>query len=304
MKFVGNNIALEFDDLIAAGVSSSTLKLASHRDSASWSFFKDQSDQRKVLIFWNDLQQKYRDLVRKALGDPEQVIAAQMISPYLVCPEEDFKTIRNYTDELGRMLAPELQLRYTTACAYLNLLNCTKAVYTTIGFPTRTAFENAIVTMIRLNKVHLPENNKSLLRKLKTYREVGALAVISRKIGNSNRVVLDSMQRQFLISVYSDHRKPSVEQIYSLYVNHCKEMGWEVANLRTIRRFLADASTRQIVDIERDPKLWKDRFAYTIHTKKPDIPGALYESDGTKLNLFYRDDKEAQLEQLKKQPFL
>jgi hypothetical protein len=291
MKFVGNNIALEFEDLLAAGLSYNTLTYAKSQGLNSWKFFKDDSDQRKVLIFWNDLQQKYRELVRKALGEPEQVIAAQMITPYLVCPDKDMTVIRSYTDEQGRYLSPELQLRYTTACAYLNLLNCTKAVYSTIGFPSRNAFESAVITMIRINQVQLPENSKSLLRKLKAYRELGALAVISRKIGNSNRVVLDSLQRTWLISAYSDHRKPSVEQIYNMYIQQCKEMGWPVANLRTIRRFLADSATKQIVDIERDPKLWKDRFAYTIHTKKPDVPGALYESDGTKLNLFYRDDK-------------
>lgn len=291
MKLVGQNIALEFDDLIAAGVSIGTLKSATHRDTKAWPFFSDAADGRKLLILWDQLADKYKSLFKSNIGNPEEVLAAQMITPFLVCPQEDIHTIRNYTDELGRSLPPEAQQRYTTACSYLRLIDCTKAEYTRMGFVTRTQFENAVITMIKLNNVDLPQHSKSLLRKLKDYRAQGAMAVISKKFGNVNRAVIDTLQRDWLIAAYADHRKPTVEMVYSEYLQECARRGWIAANMRSVRRCLADKATRQIVDIERDPKLWKDRFGYSIHTRKPDVPCALYESDGTKLNLFYKDDK-------------
>lgn len=291
MKLVGSHIALEYHDLLSGGVTRSTLKKAVVRKSTIWPFFKDSEDSRKLLIFWKDIEEKYRSLIQSVLGNPAEIMSAQLITPYLKCPDADLNVIRAYTDEQGRSLSPEVQLKYTTACSYLNLINCTRAAYTKMGFSTRSEFEAAVIAMIKAHKVELPNHSKSLLRKLKQYREQGAMCMISKKIGNANRVVIDSLQKEWLISAYADHRKPSVEQVYKEYLEQCSDKGWMAANMRSVRRFLADKSTRQIVEVERDPKIWKDKFGYSIHTKKPDAPCALYESDGTKLNLFYRNDK-------------
>lgn len=290
MKLVNSKIALEFDDLVRGGVNVETLRKASYRDSKNWPFFKDNSDSRKLLIYWQDIEDRYKNQIQAALGDPEELINYETLVPFLSCPKRDALFLSKYTDENGQFLTPAQLSKYTTACAYLNLLDSTKSQYSQLGFTKRAEFEAAIICLIKANQVELPTHPKSLLRKLKSYRELGAMALISKKIGNNNTVVLDSLQKTWLISAYADHRKPSVEQVYNIYLVECAERGWKAASLRRVREVLSDSSIKQIVDIERDPKLWKDRFGFTIKTRKPDVPCALWESDGTKLNLFYRNE--------------
>lgn len=287
MILYNGNIALNWEDLMRGGISENTLKSASYRNSDAWPFFQLGN---RLHILWNDIRDNYRALLENNLGNPYEIVAAEAITPYLVVKDSDRDFIQNYTDEDGRALTLEQQQQYITACAYLSLLdNCTKKTYTSMGFPNRATFEQAFSTLIKTNKVKLPEGRRKQLERLKKYREQGPISVIDGRRGNQNTRVLTTEHQRWLMAAYADHRKPTVEMVYNIYLRHAKEQGWKAASISTVKAFIAKKSTRHIVEIERDPKIWKDKFGYTITTAKPTNPCALYESDGTKLNLFYRE---------------
>lgn len=291
MKLVNNIPALEFPELQRAGISEGTLKSALHRDSDAWPFFKDMNLSKHLLIFWHDIREKYRQQIEKAIGNPYELAATETITPYLICPEQDRETLNTYTDEFGRPLTIDQVRKYSAACAYLNLVNTiSKEQYKRMGFPSRSDFDRAISSLIRKNDICLPSHPKSLLRKLKEYREIGAIAVISGHVCNQSSRVLTDDQQRWLMAAYADPRKPTVDMVYSIYTAACSDRGWKAASKATVKAFLADKRTRQVVEIERDPKIWKDKFGFTITTAKPTMANALWEGDGTKNNLFYRDE--------------
>lgn len=281
------SIALNWEDLIKGGINEDTLKKASYRNSESWPFFQLGN---RLHILWQDIRESYRTMLENNIGNPYNALAAQVIMPHVVCKDSDREFLQNYTDEDGRSLTLEKQQQYIQACAFLNLLDgMTKPRYQAMGYPRRAAFDEAISSLIKANGVKLPTATCKLIVKLQAYRQQGAIAVIDGRTGNQNTRVLNEEQQRWLMAAYADHRKPTVEVLYNVYLRHCKEVGWKAVSISTVKAFLAKKSTRHIVEIERDPKIWKEKFGYTITTAKPVNPCALYESDGTKLNLFYRE---------------
>lgn len=290
MRMVNGTLMLDFPTLIQAGISEHTLRKASHRGSVQWPFVKDDSDQRRLLIAYDKLAEKYRDMVRRVFGNPYEYVAYQVLTPYLSCPDKDREFINSYCDHSGRMLSEEFRTKYITACAYLNLFDFSKAQYKALGFSNRDAFESAVVKLIKANDVSLPTHPKSLCRKLSEYRANGTIAVINKQHSNDKAVKLGEVQQRWLMSAYADPRKLSVELIYQQFLLKAQQESWPIVCLSTVKAYLAKASVRQAVSIERDPKIWKDKFGLTITTQKPSQPDALWEGDGTKLNLFYLND--------------
>ena len=63
MKFVGTILYIEFKELVSTGVSGLTIRTAKAKKRASWYFIQDPDDSRKVLIEYEKLKPKYKELL-------------------------------------------------------------------------------------------------------------------------------------------------------------------------------------------------------------------------------------------------
>lgn len=193
MNFINSILYIEFQELVDAGVSESTLKLASHRSSASWTFIADPADRRKVLIEYESMKDCYKDLVnRKLCGgmDPYSFMATRIIDKQLVAKISD-------TEYLERQeLKSATRERAIEACRYLYLLErCRLSTAKKMEFPMWSTgeFWNYLMAHIKGNQVlrekngvNLPHVRPRLNHLAKLYIQLGPGIVLNRRLGNKN----------------------------------------------------------------------------------------------------------------------
>ena len=75
MKLINNILYLEFAELVSCGVSANTISIAKRDNSKCWTFLNDPEDKRKVLIKYEDLKPKYKNMVFAKFGNPYTYIA-------------------------------------------------------------------------------------------------------------------------------------------------------------------------------------------------------------------------------------
>jgi hypothetical protein len=289
MKLVNGTLALEFSDLVRCGVPEITLKQAAWRGSDSWEFIQDPVDGRKRLVVYEKLKAQYKELVDAIFGNPYDFKASEIILSHLVDVRSESIVIRQFEP-----LSIEQIDRYVTAYKYIRLASTiNEENVATLGFAKMDQFWKAICRQIQVNKVALPSHPNALRRKVREYREKGPICVVPvGKFGNQNTVKISEEQRNYLISLYSGHQKPSMELVAMLYNKHAESVGWPRIAPSTVRyTFRPGTELRQIAEFHRDPQIHKQKYLHSISTKKASKRNLLWESDGTKLNLFYRDEK-------------
>jgi hypothetical protein len=148
----------------------------------------------------------------------------------------------------------------------------------------------------RLRKAHkhtLPSSLDRLKKAIRQYTCKGAESLISDKIGNKNTLKITPEAEQQIIAlkrsrvpVYTDR------QILDKYNQIAKTKGWKtLKSMRTLKQWL---------NSPRIEPLWYDavygelraaqRYMRRHETELPTLRDALWYGDGTKINLYYRDD--------------
>lgn len=293
MKYQDNILCLEFGDLIAAGVPSDTVWKASSRGTGCWQFVDDHADGRKKLVVWDSLKEDYKDLVRAKYGEPADYIQAQILDRYLVVEHDptDRHFLYEYRTPDGKVLTLGQREKYLVAIQYLRLCFSARAVS---AFQSKEEFYRAMCRVIKARNIALPTTPATLRRKMREFRKKGTLAIIPATIGNKKAQKLTDQQLQWCLSVYGSHQKPSIEMVYALYLAEAKKQSWPDVTISALKKYFSPGTSwRQAADYMRDPVLHKQQYLHSISTKPVSRRNSLWESDGTKLNLFYRDAKGA-----------
>lgn len=280
------SVLVTWKELLHAGVKPNTMKLGVFRNSPNWPFFTMPGNDKTKVVELTAIPKQYQELVEAKYGDPFTYACAQQLERFLICKPSDREFIQKYPG-----VNPDDAKKYIEACAYLKLFDCSKMEYRMRGFANRTIFEEAMTKLIKANDVWLPSHPKSLCKKVKEYRLKGPSAVLHKNYGNSNSEKLTAEQKEWLFAQYADHRSPDMTLIHTLYLREAVERGWPMVSERTVQAYLGTPKVQHDAMIERNAKLWKDKFGFTIVTERPTTPLSLVESDGTKLNLFYLDSE-------------
>jgi hypothetical protein len=140
----------------------------------------------------------------------------------------------------------------------------------------------------------LPSNTRKLMEKIREYRQLGYEALISKKNGNTNTLKINEESLELLISLKRS-RVPiyTNSQLFVKYNQIAIERGWKpLKSQKTINNVLNRPDVKPMwldaVVGERRASQLLDRNHKTILPKKRDL---LWYGDGTRLNLYYRDDK-------------
>lgn len=276
---------LEFNELVDAGIPLGTVKSSLQRE--VWHTCFHPSDARKRLISYDSLNAIQQTVIQHKFGNPHEYAKSQMIDGYLQENPEDVKFITNYRTSDGKYLSIEHQNKYRTALKYLRLAlqpELLAAVY------SKDSFYQALCQLIEARDIALPSTPVTLLRKAKQYQVTGAQCLLG-KHGNKSAQKFGKEQLNWCLTLYSSHLKPSLEMVHRKYNENALSNGWPIISLSTLKHKLAPGSPlRQAAELSRDPLVHKQKYLYSISTTAATKRDALWESDGTKLNLFYRDE--------------
>lgn len=288
MKKVGNTLYLDKQDIELASISYLTAK--------KWSFkIKDPADRRCDLFPFEELAPKYQDKIRDHFGDPYEYYSVTLIKRFLKADKKAFDFYSTYKINEFEGLPDDYIAKYTLAAEWMNLLvemdNQTKGFKAKYSI-TREQFWKAVNKIIIKENIALPSSDRYLKPKIKEYKPQNYECLISGRFGNvSSKKITPDGERWLIAKFASPIQKLSIETLYLQYNDYAISKGWKVLkDKETLRVFLNKPEIKKQWFGSRYGELkFKEKYGYQLKTQLPTFRDALWYSDGTKMNFYYRD---------------
>lgn len=257
-----------------------------------------------ALYVYASLPMKYRIMFEAKYGKPADVLKAQELKEWVKEDGEARAFYEAFEYDLNGVqtrLSQKLIDEYTINASVLRLLwermNELTATTHALGGGRRGDLWDIVFTQSeKLREVTghtLPKNLARLKEKMSGYKKGGYASLISGKVGNSNTLKITEEAGQRLIALKRS-RVPVLtdSQIFAQFNQECDGKGWKpLKSVRSLKTWLESAAIEP---------LWHDavygemsahqKFDRRHKTQLPTMRDALWYGDGTKLNLYYRDE--------------
>lgn len=304
MEYYQNILCVTYDDL-AKAVNMSAIRKAVERGNCHL-LRRGYGRDTYALIQWSSLPNKYQQLFRQCVGDPVQLMRdaeakkmrEQRHDPDAVVFFNEFTYILNGK---SRHLTPkkiEEYIRNATALKELlaefqHRQRIIKASGNTKGDQWDILLRSS--EALRESYPHTLPKNKDRLRKAVTaYKELGMSSVVSGKLGNSNTRKITDEGMDYLIALRRC-RVPvlSMGEILDRYNERAQAEKWkEISSLGNLYdTFNMPAFTKRWYDAAHGEQKARQKFDRKHSTELPMLANTIWYGDGTKLNLYYRDDE-------------
>ena len=256
-----------------------------------------------TLYAWSSLPEKYRKRYMERYGDPEQRMKEAMMRDRIKLDGEAREFFENFTYEKNgkqEHLTEKLIEEYTiNACVLKELLKMMaqrQAIRQSLNASTGGAWEVIYKSSEAMREEYhhtLPQNQARLKAKIKAFKAGGYSSLISGKVGNQNTIKITPEFGQLLIAlkrcrvpVYTD------AQLFEEANRQAEANGWKpLKSLSGMKRWLNSAAIEPLwYDAVYGEQAARQKFGRKHRTALPVKRDALWYGDGTKLNLYYRDE--------------
>lgn len=292
MKIIDSILYIQWNELVATGVSNNTLRSAKLRNANGWCFIDDPADKRRVLVQYDLLRPEYKDLIKLKYGCPYQYLSSQLLDKHLVTPPSDTDILAAYTLPNGTYLPLEHLEKYNTACAYLHLLSVTSPKSAReLGFPDLMKLTSAIIQLVEARNVSLPASYSKLKAKVREYEKEGATCVISKKFCNKNTEKISAQGAAYIKELFGYGNNYSIERVALEYNLHASQQGWLPLTTGAVRYNLNKMGLMQQLLMGRENEgEWRNKFDLNISRQRPSRPGMLWVGDATPFELYYQTE--------------
>lgn len=257
-----------------------------------------------ALYVYASLPVKYRMKFEEKYGKPADVLKQQELKDWVRedgKAREFFEVFEYDLNGVQTRLSQKLIDEYTSNATVLGLLwqkmNELTATTHALGGGRRSDLWDIIFAQSeKLREVTshtLPKNLSRLKEKMSQFKKDGYGTLISGKIGNKNTLKITEEASRRLIALKRS-RVPVLtdSQIFEAFNAEAEGKGWKpLKSIRSLKTWLDSAAIEP---------LWHDavygemsahqKFDRRHKTQLPTMRDALWYGDGTKLNLYYRDD--------------
>ena len=159
----------------------------------------------------------------------------------------------------------------------------------------KEVWETVLGTCEKLRGIyqHTLPSTARLREKFTAYKKYGYEVLVSRKNGNQNTRKIGPMEGRLLLKlkrskfpIYTD------SQIFDEYNRQAVERGLKpIKSMTTLRNYLNDPAVMPLwFAAVYGMQKWKSKYSSLLKTQLPQMRDALWYSDGTKLNLYYRNE--------------
>lgn len=250
-----------------------------------------------ALIEYSSMPERIKERFKEVHGNIYELLK-DSINAELIIDSEARKFYNDHTLPDGSHLPVETQLAYTINASVLNALNSMLndriALRKALGGSTRNLWETVIgvCEKFRQNPGHtLPNNSAVIRKKLNEYKKFGYEALISGKFCNENTVKITEEAGNVIIGlkrskvpVYTN------QQIFNEFNRRAPELGFKpLKSIQALILFLKRPDVEPLwYDAQYGELAARQRYSRKNKTKLPQLRDALWYSDGTKLNLYYK----------------
>lgn len=300
MKILSNILFVEFAEMVAADISSNTIRNAKFRKSPSWSFLDDPADQRKVLIDYEKLNEEYKSKITAHFGDPYDLLAKEPIRNLIKYDTKANQFFLDYrytgTDNEPKPLPTEHVTKYTAAANFLNMLKHViadkKAIKNLLKLPLETFWKHAI-EIIELDKLDLPTSYRRLVTGedsvLQKYIRLGHTSLIDSRFGNARAAkVKDELSTSTLLEMIAHTNQYDDVFIDMQYNQWAKTNGYKIIEPQTVGLWRRKTEKDTIMFREGNAS-FKSKYLPQAKGKRPSTPLYMVESDDNHLDLLFLD---------------
>ncbi len=256
-----------------------------------------------TLYAWSSLPAKYKERFVAKYGDPEQKMKEAMTKDRIRLDCEARKWYEAFTYEkngqaehLTENLIEEYTINASVVKGLLHMMAQRRAIRQSLNGSMAGAWEVIYQSSEAMRGEYghtLPQNAARLKAKFKAFKADGYPSLISGKIGNRNtQKITDEFGRLLIalkrcrVPVYTD------TQLFEEANRRAEANGWKpLKSLSGMKRWLNSAAIMPLwYDAVYGEQAARQKFGRKHRTALPTKRDALWYGDGTKLNLYYRDE--------------
>lgn len=257
-----------------------------------------------ALIVYSSLPEKYRTRFQQQVGDPVEIMRERMIKESIHIDTEAREYYESYQywlngteTHLTQRLVEEYTVNASVLRELLRLTERRSALRKSMGGSMRSVWDGIAASSERLRESYhhtLPANEARLRDRIKAFKEDGYKSVISGKIGNRNTLKITEEVGEQLIAmkrsrvpVYTD------TQLWEAYNEMAEERGWKpLRSLSGLKAWINSPAVMPLwYDAVHGEQAARQKFGRKHKTLLPSVRDALWYGDGTKLNLYYQDER-------------
>ncbi|NPD91679.1 kinase [Xylanibacter muris] len=257
-----------------------------------------------ALYVYSSLPVKYKMKFEAKYGKPEDVLKAQELKDTVCMDEKAREFYESFEYDLNGVqttLTDKLKEEYTVNASVLGMLwnrmNELTSTSNALGNGRRSDLWDIVFTQSeKLREVTghtLPRNLARLKDKMNRYKKDGYMSVISGKVGNSNTLKITEDAGRRLVALKRS-RVPVLtdRQIFDTFNGEAEGRGWKpLKSVAGMKAWLNSAAIEPLwYDAVHGEMSAHQKFDRRHKTQLPTMRDALWYGDGTKLNLYYRDE--------------
>ncbi|MCI7614786.1 MAG: kinase [Bacteroidales bacterium] len=306
MEYYKKILCVSYEELTGGDdpvVKQGTFKSLRHRGHVSMAL-RGGGEGREALIVYASLPEKYKARFVAKYGDPAEVLKKEQMKRQMVIDmaarewyeafEYDLNGVRTHLDS---RLIDEYVLNASVLNALIAEMNDRVALSKALNNKRGDLWATVVATCERLREVHghtLPANASRLRGKMADYRRDGYAALVSGKIGNRNTAkITEEAGRQIIALKRSRVPVLTDAQILTEFNRIAALKGWKpLKSERSLRQWLASPEVEPLwYDAVHGERAAHQRYDRKHRTVLPSLRDSLWYGDGTKLNLYYRDEE-------------
>ena len=255
----------------------------------------------QALYVWSSIPEKYRRRFVATYGDPEEKMREAMTkaSIKIDAKAREYYEAYTYMDKDGqeRHLTEKMIEEYTINASVLGELEKMaarrQAIRSSLNAPMSGAWDLILDSSERMRESYghtLP----GTLARLKAWKADGYQSVVSGKLGNSSALKITGDFLKLIVAlkrskvpVYTD------AQLFEKANEIAEERGWKpIRSLSGMKKWLNSPSVEPLwYDAVYGEQAARQRYGRKHKTALPTRRDTLWYGDGTKLNLYYRDEQ-------------
>lgn len=259
----------------------------------------------QALYVWSSIPEKYRRRFVATSGDPEEKMREAMTkaSIKIDAKAREYYEAYTYMDKDGqeRHLTEKMIEEYTINASVLGELEKMaarrQAIRSSLNAPMSGAWDLILDSSERMRESYghtLPGTLARLKTRLKAWKADGYQSVVSGKLGNSSALKITGDFLKLIVAlkrskvpVYTD------AQLFEKANEIAEERGWKpIRSLSGMKKWLNSPSVEPLwYDAVYGEQAARQRYGRKHKTALPTRRDTLWYGDGTKLNLYYRDEQ-------------
>lgn len=259
----------------------------------------------QALYVWSSIPEKYRRRFVATYGDPEEKMREAMTkaSIKIEAKAREYYEAYTYMDKDGqeRHLTEKMIEEYTINASVLGELEKMaarrQAIRSSLNAPMSGAWDLILDSSERMRESYghtLPGTLARLKTRLKAWKSDGYQSVVSGKLGNSSALKITGDFLKLIVAlkrskvpVYTD------AQLFEKANEIAEERGWKpIRSLSGMKKWLNSPSVEPLwYDAVYGEQAARQRYGRKHKTALPTRRDTLWYGDGTKLNLYYRDEQ-------------